>query len=194
MVMLERLLRIEYRPDGVEHATQRDERDELPRGVAHEEREEEDHGPSHHQIYCQADGGNRATAERLVEDAEDHHYPLQDEYQPPLPTAYHRERYGGVATRDGDVDEDMVEDVEYLFVASVVQHRVVESRNQEHHEDADAEYRYSHHAQYIAPAVGVAPYRCKGHSQQHQDAHYAVGDAVTHLLTECGDINFCHNK
>ena len=191
MMVLKRLLGIEYRPDGVEHATQRDERDELPRGVAHEEREEEDHGPSHHQIYGQADGGNRATAERLVEDAEDHHHPLQDEYQPPLPTAYHRERYGGVAARDGDVDEDVVEDVEYLLVARVVQHRVVKRRDEEHQEQTNAKDAHAKTHQCRA-ALHEAIHSRKGNGQQHQDAHHAVRDGVADLLAECRDINLCH--
>ena len=191
MVMLERLLGIEYRPDGVEHSAQSNERDKLPRCVAHEEREEEDHGPPHHQIYRQADGGNRAAAERLVEDAEDDHRPLQDEYQPPLPTAYHRERYGGVAARDGDVDEDVVEDVEYLLVARVVQHRVVQSRDEEHQEQTHAKHTHAKAHQRRA-ALHEAIYGCKGNGQQHQDAHHAVRDGVADLLAECGDINFCH--
>lgn len=194
MVVTESLFGIENSTYRIKHSAQRNQRDKLPRGITQKEREEEYHSPTHHQIYRQTDGRDRAATQGLIEDAEDHHHPLQDYDQPPLPTSDYGQGYGRIATRYGEVDEDMVEDVEYLFVASVVQHRVVESRNQEHHEDADAEYRYAHHAQYIAPAVGVAPYRCKGHSEQHQDAHYAVGDAVTHLLTECGDINFCHNK
>lgn len=33
----------------------------------------------------------------------------------------------------------------------------------------------------------------KGQSQEHEDAHHAVGYGVAHLLAKCGDIDFSHS-
>ena len=125
MVVTKSLLGIEYGAYRVEQTTQCNQCDKLPRGVAQKEREEEYHCPAHHQIYRQAHGGYRAAAQRLIEDSENHHHPLQDKYQPSLPATNHRQRNRRIATRNGEVDEDMVEDMEDIFVARVVQHRVV---------------------------------------------------------------------
>lgn len=192
VVVTKGLLGIEYGAYGVEYSAQRNERDELPRGVTHEEREEEDDGPPHHQIDRQADGGYRASAERLVEYAEDHHHPLQDEDQPPLPATYHRQCHGGVAARDGDVDEDMVEDVEYLLVARVVQHRVVERRDEKHHKQTNAKEAHAK-AHQCRAALHEAIYGRKGCCEQHQDAHHTVGDGVAHLFAKCRDVDLCHS-
>ena len=86
----------------------------------------------------------------------------------------------------------MVEDVEYLLVARVVHHRVVERRDQKHQEDRDAEDAYTKAGQHITTEL-VTPHRRKGQSKEHQYAHHAVRYGVAHLLTKCRDINFCHN-
>lgn len=86
----------------------------------------------------------------------------------------------------------MVEDVEYLLVARVVHHRMIERRYEEHQEDRDTEDAYAKACQHIATML-KAPHRRKGQSKEHQYAHHAVRYGVAHLLTKCRDINFCHN-
>ena len=195
VVVAEGLHRIKNCANGVEHTSQGDERDKLPRSMLDEQWQEEYHSPTHYHIYSKADGRNRASAQRLVEDAEDHHHPLQDKYQPTLPTSDHRKRHRRVATRNGEVDEDVVEDVEDILVTCVVQHRVVERRDQKHQKYADAEDRNAHRAQHVAVAVCEAPHRRKGQCKQHDDAHHSVRNGVSNLLAKRWDIEFfCHKK
>ena len=165
MVVAKSLLGIEHGAYRIEQTAQRNQCDKLPRGVAQKEWEEEYNGPAHHQIYRQANSWYRAAAQRLIEDSKNHHHPLQDKYQPPLPATDYRQRYGRIATRNGEVDEDMVEDMEDIFVARVVQHRMVERRDKEHHKNAHAEDTNAKGHQQIAVAMRVAPHRRKGHSQ-----------------------------
>ena len=86
----------------------------------------------------------------------------------------------------------MVEDVEYLLVACVVHHRVVERRNEKHQKDRYTEDAYAKAGQHITTEL-VTPHRRKGQSKEHQYAHHAVRYGVAHLLTKCRDINLCHS-
>ena len=192
MVMTKSLLGVEDRANGVEHSAQGYVGDKLPRGVTQKQREEEDNGPAHDKIYRKADGRYRAAAERLIKDAEDDHRPLQDEYEPTLPATDYGERYGGIATRDGYIYEYMVEDMKYLLVARVVQHRVVECRDEEHQKDRDAEDADARARQHVATTMLKTPHRSKGQCKEHQDTHNAVRDGVAHLLAKCGNVNLCH--
>ena len=85
--------------------------------MTHEKRHEEDDRPPHHQVDRQADRRNRTAGERLVDDAEEHHRPLQHRNEGTLPAPDDRQCDRGVGSGDGDVDEDVVEDVEHLLVA-----------------------------------------------------------------------------
>ena len=191
MVMTKSLLGVEYRANGVEHTAKGYVSDKLPRGVTQKQREEEYNGPAHHEIYRKADGRYGASAERLIEDAEDNHRPLQDEDEPALPATDDGERYGGGAARDGYIYKYVVEDMEYLLVACVVHHRVVERRDEEHQKDRYAEDAHTYAGEYAA-AMQKTPHRRKGQSKEHQDTHHAVRDGVAYLLAKCGNVYLCH--
>ena len=191
VMVAERLLSIEHSTHGIKDSSEGYERDKLPRGVTNEERKEKYDGPAHNKVYSQAHSGYRSAAQGFIKYSEDHHHPLQDKYQPPLPATDDRQSHGGVAARNGYIYKYMVEDMEYLLMARVVQHRVVERRDQEHHKEAHAKETNTEREQRIATRR-VTVRRSKGQSQEHQDAHHAVGDGVAHLLAKCRDIYFCH--
>ena len=193
VVMTKGLHSVEHRTYGVEYATQSDIEDKLPRGVIQKEREEKYHGPAHNKIYGKAHSRYGATAERLVKHTEDNHRPLQDEDQPPLPAADDRQCHGGVAARNGYIYKYMVQNVEYLLVARVVQHRVIERRDEEHHKDRDTEDADAKAGQHITTVLKT-PHRRKRQSKKHNDAHHTVRDGIAHLLTKCRDINLCHKR
>ena len=167
MVMAKSLLCVEDSANRVEYSTQGYEGDKLPRGVTQKEWEEKDHSPTHHQVYRQAHRRYRATRKRFVENAENHHHPLQDENQPALPAPNYRERDGRVAACDGEIDEYVVENMKNLLVACVVKHRVVERRNQKHQKQANAEDAHAKCHQHIAAAIAIRPSCRKRNSQQH---------------------------
>ena len=182
---------IEHSTHGIKDSSEGYERDKLPRGVTNEERKEKYYGPAHNKVYSQAHSGYRSAAQGFIKYSEDHHHPLQDKYQPPLPATNHGQGYGGITARYGYIYKYMVEDMENLLVACVVQHRVVERRDQEHHKEAHAKETNTEREQRIATRR-VTVRRSKGQSQEHEDAHHAVGDGVAHLLAKCRDIYFCH--
>ena len=191
VVMTKGFFSIEHSTHGIKDSSEGYERDKLPRGVTNEERKEKYYGPAHNKVYSQAHSGYRSAAQGFIKYSEDHHHPLQDKYQPPLPATNHGQGYGGITARYGYIYKYMVEDMEYLLMARVVQHRVVERRDQEHHKEANAKETNAEREQRIA-ARRVTVRRSKGQSQEHEDAHHAVGDGVAHLLAKCRDIYFCH--
>ena len=192
MVMTKSLHSVEDRTNGIEYATQRYIGDKLPRGVTEKEWEEEYYGPTHNKIYSEAYGRYRATTERLIEDAEDDHRPLQYEDEPALPATNDGERYGCVAARYGYIYKYMVENMEYLLVARVVQHRVVECRDEEHQKDRDAEDADTYAGQHITTTLQKTPHRSKGQCKEHQDTHHTMRDGVAHLFAKCWNINLSH--
>ena len=191
VVMTKGFFSIEHSTHGIKDPSEGDERDKLPRGVTNKERKEKYYGPAHNKVYSQAHSGYRSAAQGFIKYSEDHHHPLQDKYQPSLPATNYGQGYGGITACYGYIYKYMVEDMEYLLVARVVQHRVVERRDQEHHKEAHAKETNAEREQRIA-ARRVTVRRSKGQSQEHQYAHHAVGDGVAHLLAKCGDIYFCH--
>ena len=46
---------------------------------------------------------------------------------------------------------------------------------------------------YIKYNCYIVRRRSKGQSQEHEDAHHAVGYGIAHLLAKCGDIDFSHS-
>ena len=84
--------------------------------------------------------------------------------------------------------------MENLFVAGIVQHRVVESRDEEHQKEAHTEDTHPKAHKRIATTLGVAPHRSKRHGQQHEDAHNAVGYGIADLLAKCRNVNLYHDK
>ena len=191
VMVTERLLSIEHSTHGIKDSSEGYERDKLPRGVTNEERKEKYYGPAHNKVYSQAHSGYRSAAQGFIKYSEDHHHPLQDKYQPSLPATNYGQGYGGITACYGYIYKYMVEDMEYLLVARVVQHRVVERRDQEHHKEAHAKETNAEREQRIATRRVTV--RCrKGQSKKHQYAHHAVRYGVAHLFAKCRDIYFCH--
>ena len=166
VVVAESLPGIKPRAERIEHAAQRDQRHERRRSVADEQRQEEDDRPAHDQVDGQTDGRYRLSGERLVEHPENHHRPLQDGDEHPLPAADDRQRDGRIAARDGDVDENMVEDVENLLVLRLRVHRVIERRGEEHQEDRNDENRHRDRGQNPAGVMRIGPHGGERKGQQ----------------------------
>ena len=76
------------------------------------------------------------------------------------------QRDGRVAARDGDVDEDMVEDVENVLVLRLRIHRVVERRGEEHQEDRNDENRDRDRGQNPAGVMRIGPHGGERKGQQ----------------------------
>ena len=96
MVILKTLHRVEYRAYGVEYATERNQQDERHRCVAQEDGEEEDDGPTHHQIYTQTQRWYRLATQRLIEYAEYYGHPLHHKNHYALPAADDIQRDGRI--------------------------------------------------------------------------------------------------
>ena len=87
VVVAESLPGVEPRAERIKHAARGNQRQQRRRRLPHEKRHEKYDRPPHDQIDRQAEGGNRLARKRLVEDAEQHHRPLQDGDEYPLPAA-----------------------------------------------------------------------------------------------------------
>ena len=95
-MILKTLHRVEHSTDGVEDATQSNQRDERHRCVAQEDGEEEYYGPTHHQIYAQTQCGYRPAAQRLIEYAEYDCHPLHHKNHYTLSASDDIQRDGGI--------------------------------------------------------------------------------------------------
>ena len=163
MVVAETLLGIEGCAYGVADATRANQREKWGRGLLPKERDEDYNHPTHNQIDGEANRRNRTLRQRLVEDAEQHHNPLNHNNQHTLPTANHAERDRGVGASNGEVDHYVVEYVEYRLVLRLGLHRVVERRAEEHQKDADDKDRDTHRGEHwVCGVMGVGPHSREG--------------------------------
>ena len=189
VVIAEALAGVEPCAERVEQAAQRNERHEGRRSVADEQREEEDDRPAHDQVDSQTDGGYRFAGQGFVENPENHHRPLQDGDEHPLPAADDRQRDGCVAARDGDVDENVVEDVENLLVLRLRVHRMVERRGEEHQEDRNDENRDRDRGQNPSGIMHIGPHGGERKGQQRQKRHHAVRHGIADFLADRRHVN-----
>lgn len=197
VVVAESLPGVEPRAERIEHAARGDQHQQRRRCLPDEKRHEENDRPPHDQIDRQAEGGNRLARKRFVEDAEQHHRPLQDCDEDALPASDHRQRDRRVAPCDGDVDEDMVENMEHGLVFRGRIHRMVERRSEKHQEDRNHENTHRHRRQNAVGVMRVSPYGRKRKRHEGQQRHHAVRDGIGDLLPYGRDINILflrHNR
>ena len=197
VVVAESLPGVKPRAERIEHAARGDQRQQRRRRLPHEKRHEKYDRPPHDQIDRQAEGGNRLARKRLVEDAEQHPRPLQDRDEDALPPSDHRQRDRRIASGDGDVDENMVEDMEHGLVFRGRIHRMVERRSEKHQEDRDHENAHRHRRQNAVGVVRVGPHGRKGKRHERQQRHHAVRDRIGDLLPHGRDISILflrHNR
>ena len=102
--------------------------------------DDEQHAPTHYEIYGERQFGQFAHGEDFIECAAYDGSPLQPEYSPSEPSAYHRHADGGVGAGYHDVDADMVEFPHHLLDLAWP-YPVIEGAGQEHEEHSrDEEY------------------------------------------------------
>ena len=110
---------------------------------------------------------------------------------------YDHQRDGRVAARDGDVDEDMVEDVENVLVLRLRIHRVVERRGEEHQKNRDHENRHRGRRQNPVGIMHIGPHGGKRKRRERQKRHHAVGYGIGDLLADGRHVNLlflCHSR
>ena len=150
--------------------------------MTHEGREEKDDRPSHHEVDRKAQGRNRAFRQRFVEDAEEHHRPLQRGDEDALPAADHHESDRRIGAGDGDEYANVVEDMEHGLVLRRRRHRMVERRCEQHqknrdHEDAHRDGRHDR-----LGIADVGPNRRERQRRQRDERHDAVRQRIGDLL------------
>ena len=78
VVIAKTLLGVEDCAERVEDSARANQRKKWGRGLLPKEREEDDNHPTHNQINRQTNRRNRTFCQRLVEDAEQYHNPLNN--------------------------------------------------------------------------------------------------------------------